>query len=151
MTAQQQLKHENCPHLYGAFLVESIWFLFWWCPLLAVDCFRKRCLPGTPSGNSQAGWNLWNRMARGYRFDAKWVCPMGSYTWGIQVFCSRNEAPPQESWRFTYFCKSYCQRKIGIFLWATLYIEKNLKCFISFVYTLKINFSMSYVSYMWVM
>ena len=33
-------------------------------------------------------------MVRGYCFDAKWVCPMGSYAWGIQVFCSRNEAPP---------------------------------------------------------
>ena len=118
----QQLKHKNCPHLYGAFIVESIWFLFWWCPLLSVDCLRKRCLTGTPSGNSQAGWDLGNRMARGYQSDAKRVSPMGSYTWGIQVFCSRNEAPPQKSWRFTYFCKSYCQRKIGIFLWATLYI-----------------------------
>ena len=27
-------------------------------------------------------------MARGYQFDVKWVCPMGSYVWGIQVFCS---------------------------------------------------------------
>ena len=26
-------------------------------------------------------------------------------------------------WRFPYFHKSYCQRKIGIFLWATLYTE----------------------------
>ena len=42
-----------------------------------------------PSGNSQAGWDLGNRMARGYRFDAKWVYPMGSYAWDIQVFCSR--------------------------------------------------------------
>ena len=25
-------------------------------------------------------------MARGYLFDVKWVCPMGSYPWGIQVF-----------------------------------------------------------------
>ena len=24
----------------------------------------------------------------------KWVCPMGSYALGIQVLCSRNEAPP---------------------------------------------------------
>ena len=42
----------------------------------------------------QAGWDLGNRMARGYRFDVKWVCPMGSYAWGIQVFCSRNEMVP---------------------------------------------------------
>ena len=27
----------------------------------------------------------------------------------------------KKSWRFPFFCKSYCQRKIGIFLWATLY------------------------------
>ena len=58
-------------------------------PLLSVDCFLKVCLSGTPSENSQAGWDLGNRMARGYRFDVKWVCPMGSYAWGIQVFCSR--------------------------------------------------------------
>ena len=49
------------------------------------------CLSGTPSQNSQAGWDLGNRMARGYWFDVKWVCPMGSCAWGIQVFCSRNE------------------------------------------------------------
>ena len=34
------------------------------------------------------------RMARSYWFDAKWVCPMGSYVWGIQVFCLRNEMVP---------------------------------------------------------
>ena len=54
-----------------------------------MDCFHKLCLSGTPSENSQAGWDLGNRMARGYQFDVKWVCPMGSYAWGIQVFCSR--------------------------------------------------------------
>ena len=56
-----------------------------------MDCFRKLCLSGTPSKNSQAGWDLGNRMTRGYRFDAKWVCPMGTYAWGIQVFCSVRE------------------------------------------------------------
>ena len=55
------------------------------CPLLSVGCFHKLCLSGTPSENSQAGWDLGNRMVRGYRFDVKWVCPMGSYAWGIQV------------------------------------------------------------------
>ena len=74
--------------------MQSVWFVFWWCPLLSVDCFQKLCLSGTPSANSQAGRDLGNRMAWGYRFDVKWVCPMGSYAWGIQVFCSRNEAPP---------------------------------------------------------
>ena len=33
--------------------------------------------------------DIGNRMARGYQFDVKWVYPMGSYAWGIQVFCSR--------------------------------------------------------------
>ena len=33
---------------HRAFLVESIWFLFWWCPLFSVDCFHKLCLSGTP-------------------------------------------------------------------------------------------------------
>ena len=36
----------NCPQLYWAFLVKSIWFLFWWCPLLSVDCFYKLSLSG---------------------------------------------------------------------------------------------------------
>ena len=49
--------------------MQSVWFLFWWCPLLSVDCFHKLCLPGTPSGNSQAGWDLRNRIARDYPFE----------------------------------------------------------------------------------
>ena len=53
-TAQQQLEQWNCPQIYWAFLVQSVWFLFWWCPLLSVDCFHKLCLSGTPSENSQA-------------------------------------------------------------------------------------------------
>ena len=75
-------------HNYWAFPVESIWFLFWWCPLLSVDCFHKFCLLGNPSENSQAGWGIGNRMVRVYHFDAKWVCPMGSYAWGFHVFSS---------------------------------------------------------------
>ena len=51
------------------------------------------CLSGTPSENRQASWDLGNRMARSYRFDVKWVCPIGSYAWGIQVFCSRHKVP----------------------------------------------------------
>ena len=69
--------------------MQSVWFLLWWCPLSSVDCFHKLCLPGTPSENSQAGWDLRNRIARGYRFDVKWFSPMRSYAWSIQVFCSR--------------------------------------------------------------
>ena len=34
--------------------MESVWFLFWWCPLLPVDFFHKLCLSGIPSENSQA-------------------------------------------------------------------------------------------------
>ena len=69
--------------------MQSVWFLFWWCPVLPVDCFHKLCLSGTPSQNSQAVWDLGNSMARGYQFDVKWVSPVRSYPWGIQVFCSR--------------------------------------------------------------
>ena len=86
---QHSSNSKNCPLVYWAFLVQSVWFLFWWCPLFSVDCFHKLCLSGTPSENSQAGWDLGNRMARGYQFDVKWVSPMGSYAWGIQVFYSR--------------------------------------------------------------
>ena len=56
------------------------------CGLFSQTVFQVR-----PSENSQAGWDLENRMARGYRFDAKWVCLMGSYAWGIQVICSSLE------------------------------------------------------------
>ena len=42
-----------------------------------------------PLKNSKAGWDLGNRMARGYWFDVKWACPVGGYAWGIQVLCSR--------------------------------------------------------------
>ena len=44
-----------------------------------------------PSEDCQVGWDLGNRMVRGYWLYVIWVCPIGSYTWGIQVFCSRNE------------------------------------------------------------
>ena len=57
-------------------------------------CFHKLCLSGISSENSQASWDLGNRMNRGYRFDTKWVCHMGSYAWGIQVSCSRKEVAP---------------------------------------------------------
>ena len=36
-------------------------------------------------------------MVRGYWFYAIWACPMESYAWGIQVFCSRNEVEPHFS------------------------------------------------------
>ena len=32
----------------------------------------------------------------------------------------------KKSWRFPNFCKTYCQRKIGTFLWATLYILNSI-------------------------
>ena len=44
--------------------MESLWFLFWWCPLLPVDCFHKLCLSGTPS-KDKAGWDHGNRMVSG--------------------------------------------------------------------------------------
>ena len=83
--------------------MEFVWFLFWWCPLLSVDCFHKLCLSGTSSEDCQAGWNLGNRTVRGYRLHAIWVCPVGSYVWGIQVLCSRNEVAPHFSDRTEQF------------------------------------------------
>ena len=60
------------------------------------------------SENSHVGWYLGNRMARGYQFDAKWVCPMGNYAWAIQVFSSRNEAPPHFSnWTLEYLERNF--------------------------------------------
>ena len=60
-----------------------------------------------PSENSHVGWDLGNRMTRSYRFDAKWVCPMGSYAWGIQVFSSKTEAAPHFSNRaLEYFTRN---------------------------------------------
>ena len=87
MTAQQQLEHQNCPqllsiscriHLISLLMMSS----------LVCGLFSQLCLPGTPSENSQAVWDLGNRMARGYWVDVKWVHPTGSYARGIQVFCS---------------------------------------------------------------
>ena len=77
--------------------MESVWFLFWWFPLLSVDCFHKLFLSVTPSKNSQVGWDLGNRMDRAYRFYAKRACLMGSYAWSIQVFCSRIKVAPHFS------------------------------------------------------
>ena len=44
--------------------------------------------PPPPPENSQAVQDVGNRMVRGYWFKVKWFCPMESYAWGIQVFCS---------------------------------------------------------------
>ena len=38
-----KIVHNTVEHV----LLESIWFLFWWCPLLPVDCFHKYCLSDT--------------------------------------------------------------------------------------------------------
>ena len=64
---------------------------------LVCGLFSQTVFQVPPSKNSQAGWDLGNRMASGYRFDAKWVCLMGSYAWDIQVICSRNEVTPHFS------------------------------------------------------
>ena len=64
---------------------------------LACGLFLQTLSFRYPSKNSQAGCHIGNRMARGYWFDLKWVYPMGSYVWGIQVFCSRNEMAPHFS------------------------------------------------------
>ena len=67
--------------------------------VLSVDCFHKLCFSGTPPSEiSQVGWDLGNRMARSFRVDTKWVCPMGSYAWGIQVSCSRKECQLRNIW-----------------------------------------------------
>ena len=39
----------------------------------------------------RGGWNLGNRLARGYWFYLKWVCLLESTAWGIKGFCSSNE------------------------------------------------------------
>ena len=44
--------------------------------------------PPPPPENSQAVQDVGNRMVRGDWFKVKWFCPMESYAWGIQVFCS---------------------------------------------------------------
>ena len=90
-------------------------FFFWWCPFLSVDCFHKLCLSGTPTENSQTGWDIGNRMARGYQFDAKLVCPIWSYACNIQVFCLRNEVAHHFSNRtLEYFSHIFpCDRLIS--------------------------------------
>ena len=61
-------------------------------PSLACGLFSQTLSFSYPSENIQAGRDLGNRMARGYRFAAKLVCPMVSYAWGIQV--TQNESAP---------------------------------------------------------
>ena len=58
---------------------------------LACGLFSQSLSSRYPSKNSQEGCDNGNKMAKGFWFDLKWVCPMGTYVWGIQVFCSRNE------------------------------------------------------------
>ena len=61
----------------------------------------------------QSGWHLGNRITRGYRFDAKWVCPMGSYAWSIQESEKKSD-------RF--------HKKCLIELWAILMFQLLLCC-----------------------
>ena len=95
MTAHQQLEHQNCPQLLsfscGIRLISLLMMSSLVCRLFSQTLsFRYH------SENSQAVWDLGNRMARGYWVDVtrgywvdvKWVHPMGSYARGIQVFCS---------------------------------------------------------------
>ena len=44
----------------------------------------------------------------------EWFPPKEFYKLSVSV--------EKKSERFPYFCKNYCQRKIGTFLWATLYV-----------------------------
>ena len=92
--ATQTLKFSTTPlnissgiHLISLLVISS----------LVCGLFSQTVFQVPPSENSQAGWDLGNGMARGYRFDAKWVCLMGSYAWGIQVICSRNRVTPHFS------------------------------------------------------
>ena len=58
---------------------------------LACGLFSQSLSFRYPSENSQEDCDNGNKIAKGFRFDLKWVCPMGTYVWGVQVFCSRNE------------------------------------------------------------
>ena len=53
------------------------------------NAFTNSVFQAPPQKIVLGGWDLGNRMAQGYWFDAKWVCLMGSYAWGIQ--CSVQE------------------------------------------------------------
>ena len=44
---------------------------------LVCGLFSQTVFQVPPSENSQAGWDLGNKMARGYRLDAKWIFLMG--------------------------------------------------------------------------
>ena len=93
MTAQQQLEHQNCPQLLsfscGTHLISLLMMSSLVCRLFSQTLsFRYY------SENSQAVWDLGNRMTRGYWVDVtrgywvdvKWVHPMVSYA--RVVFCS---------------------------------------------------------------
>ena len=53
------------------------------------NAFTNSVFQAPPQKIVLGGWDLGNRTAQGYWFDAKWVCLMGSYAWGIQ--CSVQE------------------------------------------------------------
>ena len=72
----------------GIHLISVLMMFYLVCGLFSQTLFFRY-----PLKNSQTGCDIGNRMARGYWFDLKWVCSMGSYARGIQVFCLRNEAP----------------------------------------------------------
>ena len=93
-TATQTLKLSTTPFSIssGIHLISLLMMSFLLCGLFSQTVFQV-----PPSENSQAGWDLGNGMAWGYRFDVKRVCLMGSYAWGIQVICSRNEVTPHFS------------------------------------------------------
>ena len=64
---------------------------------LVCGLFSKTLSFRYPLSRFQASWDLGNWIVSGYRFYVIWVCPMGSYAWGIKLFCSRNEVAPHFS------------------------------------------------------
>ena len=83
----------NCPQLYWAFLVESIWFLFWWCPLLSVDCFHKLFLSDTPQKIVRQVEILRIGWPGVIGLTQNESVPWEGMPEVFQVFCSRNKAP----------------------------------------------------------
>ena len=100
--------------------------------------FHKLCLLSTPSENRRVeilgiGWPVvigltqnesvpWEVMPEVFKCsvrEMRWCLILEWFT--SKVFNKLPVSVEKKSWRFPFFCKSYCQRKIGIFLWATLY------------------------------
>ena len=93
---------------------------------LLVDALGLKLLGGKPPHHGKVSFNRGGAAVLSYssavhgtnilliteKLILEWFPPKEFYKLPVNV--------EKKSWRFPYFCKSYCKRKIGKFLWVTL-------------------------------